>query len=175
VSVTLANAPEDSLAFQAAVMENEGETAARVVVREHAGPDLVVEVDGHRLRAVALEVAPGQWTVRQLVADAETVELHWIAPLPQPGARSQPADALVAPMPGQVIALYVQTGQQVRGGDPLLALEAMKMEHTIRAPHDGVVAAIHCAVGRQVAAAEVLVDVVEARPLTQEDGDRHAP
>jgi 3-methylcrotonyl-CoA carboxylase alpha subunit len=58
--------------------------------------------------------------------------------------------SLSAPMPGNVIALLVQPGDRVAAGDPLLVLEAMKMEHTLRAPGDGVVARIYCAVGEQV-------------------------
>jgi 3-methylcrotonyl-CoA carboxylase alpha subunit len=53
-------------------------------------------------------------------------------------------------MPGKVIALLVETGARVAKGAPLLILEAMKMEHTISAPADGVVKAIHFAAGEQV-------------------------
>ena len=67
-------------------------------------------------------------------------------------------------MPGQVIALLVTEGQVVRAGDPLVILEAMKMEHTIRAPHDGIVAAIHVHPGTQVAASAVLLDVRQEEP-----------
>jgi 3-methylcrotonyl-CoA carboxylase alpha subunit len=45
----------------------------------------------------------------------------------------------------------------VTAGTVLVALEAMKMEHTVRAPHDGRVTAVHVAVGDQVAAGAVLV------------------
>jgi 3-methylcrotonyl-CoA carboxylase alpha subunit len=58
--------------------------------------------------------------------------------------------SLAAPMPGKVIAVMVQAGQQVAKGTPLLILEAMKMEHTIAAPADGVVKEIHYAAGEQV-------------------------
>ncbi|WP_193188031.1 acetyl/propionyl/methylcrotonyl-CoA carboxylase subunit alpha [Nisaea sediminum] len=55
-----------------------------------------------------------------------------------------------APMPGKLIAVQVTAGAQVAKGDPLMVLEAMKMEHVIRAPDDGVVAALHFAAGDQV-------------------------
>jgi biotin carboxyl carrier protein len=106
-----------------------------------------------------MEVGTGRWEIRVTGWDMGTVTLQWIAPLPDPGAQSRSAESLAAPMPGQVIAVYVSAGQRVRAGEPLLALEAMKMEHTIRAPHDGVVAAIHTHAGEQVAAAALLVDV----------------
>jgi 3-methylcrotonyl-CoA carboxylase alpha subunit len=62
-------------------------------------------------------------------------------------------------MPGQIIGVLVAEGQPVTAGDPLMILEAMKMEHTIRAPHDGVVATIHYRPGDQVRASAVLLDV----------------
>jgi acetyl/propionyl-CoA carboxylase alpha subunit len=70
-----------------------------------------------------------------------------------PGAthNTAPSDGTVrAPMPGTVIAVKVAVGQQVSLGEPLGALEAMKMEHMLTAPHDGIVEQIGAAVGDQV-------------------------
>jgi 3-methylcrotonyl-CoA carboxylase alpha subunit len=58
--------------------------------------------------------------------------------------------SLTAPMPGRVIKLLVATGAKVEKGQTLLILEAMKMEHTITAPADGVVKEIHYGAGEQV-------------------------
>ena len=58
--------------------------------------------------------------------------------------------SLAAPMPGKVIKLLVDAGQKVVKGQPLLILEAMKMEHTITAPSDGSVKEIHFQAGEQV-------------------------
>jgi 3-methylcrotonyl-CoA carboxylase alpha subunit len=57
---------------------------------------------------------------------------------------------LTAPMPGRVLAVLVEPGTRVRRGEPLLVLEAMKMEHTIGAPADGVVMEVHFKAGQQV-------------------------
>lgn len=54
-----------------------------------------------------------------------------------------------APMPGSVVAVHVQEGASVSAGTPLIAIEAMKMEHPVLAPHDGVVRLL-VAVGDQV-------------------------
>ncbi|WP_417553933.1 biotin carboxylase N-terminal domain-containing protein [Microbacterium sp.] len=54
-----------------------------------------------------------------------------------------------APMPGSVVAVHVTEGQQVHEGDPLVSIEAMKMEHPVLAPHDGTVHLL-VAVGDQV-------------------------
>jgi 3-methylcrotonyl-CoA carboxylase alpha subunit len=59
-------------------------------------------------------------------------------------------ESLTAPMPGKIIALKVEAGAKVERGQALLVMEAMKMEHTIRAPADGVVEKIHYKVGEQV-------------------------
>ncbi len=68
-------------------------------------------------------------------------------------------DTAAAPMPGTVLAIAVATGQQVRAGEVLLTLEAMKMELPIRSPRDGVVSAINCAEGELVQPGTVLVEV----------------
>jgi 3-methylcrotonyl-CoA carboxylase alpha subunit len=60
------------------------------------------------------------------------------------------AGSLAAPMPGRVIKLMVEPGARVAKGQPLLILEAMKMEHTIAAPADGTVKEIHYGEGDQV-------------------------
>ncbi len=133
----------------------EGQTYS-VRVRERQGPDIWLEIEGHALRMVALEAQPEEWWAR---VAGETIRLLRQPPLPAPGAARASNDALTAPMPGQVIAVLVAEGQAVTAGAPLMILEAMKMEHTIRAPHDGVVAAIHYHPGDQVRAAAVLLDV----------------
>jgi 3-methylcrotonyl-CoA carboxylase alpha subunit len=57
---------------------------------------------------------------------------------------------LTAPMPGKVTHVHVKSGAKVIKGQPLLVLEAMKMEHTISAPGAGTVVEVRCAVGEQV-------------------------
>jgi 3-methylcrotonyl-CoA carboxylase alpha subunit len=57
---------------------------------------------------------------------------------------------LTAPMPGRIVKVMARPGDKVAKGDPLLILEAMKMEHTITAPADGVVKELHYAAGEQV-------------------------
>ncbi|WP_425265925.1 acetyl-CoA carboxylase biotin carboxyl carrier protein subunit [Chromobacterium haemolyticum] len=65
---------------------------------------------------------------------------------------------LKAPMPGRIVALLAATGTKLNKGDPLLILEAMKMEHTIPAPADGVVKAFYFGTGEQVNDGDELVD-----------------
>jgi propionyl-CoA carboxylase alpha chain len=72
-----------------------------------------------------------------------------------------PAGSLLAPMPGLVRRVLVEVGAVVTAGQPLLVLEAMKMEQTVAAPAAGVVAELRAKAGEQVAAGQVLA-VVEA-------------
>jgi propionyl-CoA carboxylase alpha chain len=81
-------------------------------------------------------------------------------PLPAPSAGG-PTGGLAAPMPGAVVRVLVAVGDPVEAGQPLLVLEAMKMEHTIRSPHDGTVAAINVAEGEQVQIGAVLAALAE--------------
>ena len=77
---------------------------------------------------------------------------------------TDPADAvasgsLLAPMPGTVVSVAVEVGAEVAAGQPVLVLEAMKMQHTVSAPTAGVVTQIDVKAGEQVAAGEVLAVV----------------
>jgi 3-methylcrotonyl-CoA carboxylase alpha subunit len=67
---------------------------------------------------------------------------------------------VVAPMPGQIIALHVPSGAKVRRDQPILVLEAMKMEHTIVAPLDGILDGLTVAVGARVVEGAELFRVV---------------
>ncbi|MGD1877490.1 MAG: acetyl-CoA carboxylase biotin carboxyl carrier protein subunit [Kiloniellaceae bacterium] len=53
-------------------------------------------------------------------------------------------------MPGKVTAVLVEEGEAVEAGVPLLRLEAMKMEHTLTAPHGGIVELLNCVAGDMV-------------------------
>jgi acetyl-CoA carboxylase biotin carboxylase subunit len=74
-----------------------------------------------------------------------------------------------SPMPGQVLRVLVSEGQTVKAGDALVALEAMKMEQTIKATMDGVVRAILVKAGQVVAPGQLLVEID-----SREDAHEHA-
>ena len=71
--------------------------------------------------------------------------------------------SLLAPMPGSVIRLGAAVGDSVKAGQPLVWLEAMKMEHTITSPADGVLTRLDIAVGQQVELGSVLARVEAPR------------
>jgi biotin carboxyl carrier protein len=74
----------------------------------------------------------------------------------------RPSGSLVAPMPGTVVKVLAAPGDTVTKGDPVVVIEAMKMEHTIGAAGDGTVAEILVEVGRQVDIDEVIAVITAA-------------
>ena len=77
-------------------------------------------------------------------------------------------------MPGSVVQVTAAVGDRVEAGAPLVVLEAMKMEHTLRAPHAGTVREVRVGVGEQVEtdAVLVVVDADEADPSFRPDEER---
>lgn len=69
---------------------------------------------------------------------------------------------LTAPMNGSIVRVLVEAGQQVEAGAVLVVLEAMKMEHSVRAQHPGTVVAIHCSEGELISEGTVLVELEDA-------------
>ncbi len=122
-------------------------------------------LDGVRRRAAVL--AHGPQTA--VFIDAEGWRLEEIDPLAAPQGEELAGGLLTAPMPGRVTRLLVEAGSRVRRGEPLMTIEAMKMEHTIAAPADGVVESVRFAVGDMVEEGAELIAL--ARPENQaEDG-----
>ena len=84
------------------------------------------------------------------------------APKAAPKAAAPAAGGAVkvtAPMPGTILAVKVSAGQQVKKGDVICVLEAMKMENDIPAPQDGVIASINVQKGASVNAGDVLASL----------------
>jgi 3-methylcrotonyl-CoA carboxylase alpha subunit len=99
-----------------------------------------------------------------------------VDPLRTIGEADQDEDRLCAPMPGKIIAVHASQGDRVRRGQLLLVMEAMKMEHSILAPHDGVVEQLRYRVGDQVEEGAMLVSLhdpgaEQPREATQREGE----
>jgi len=73
--------------------------------------------------------------------------------------KNQKAEPIKAPMPGLILKILVEPGQQLKKGDPVLILEAMKMENIFKAPADAVVKAIKTEERKAVEKGEVLVEL----------------
>ncbi len=120
------------------------EVTALALVEATAG-HVVLDLDGVRRG----------WTVGRfddrVVVDGPrgSVELRRVPRFTDPAAHL-PAGALAAPMPGTVVRVEVRVGESVKAGQPLIWLEAMKMEHVVHAPEGGTVADLPVTVGQQV-------------------------
>ena len=68
------------------------------------------------------------------------------------------AKMITSPMPGLIVSVEVSVGQEVKNGEALVTVEAMKMENVLRAELDGVVKSITCEPGSSVAADELLIE-----------------
>ncbi len=124
-----------------------------------ATPDDVVLADDH---GVARRFAVKRYGAQDsdVYVDSALGPVHLFAQprFPEPGSAVEKG-SLVAPMPGNVIRLGAAVGDTVTAGQPLIWLEAMKMEHTIAAPSDGVLAELNVDTGQQVEVGAVLARV----------------
>ncbi|WP_374763693.1 ATP-binding protein [Yunchengibacter salinarum] len=129
--------------------------AARI---EHwDGARLTLVLDGHRRAVFAHITADRVWLVDQ----ARTVALARLRPTSTDLAAMDAPGSVTAPMPGKVLSVHVANGDRVSAGDPLLVMEAMKMEQTLKAPRDGVVDGLSVAPGDQVADGADLLTVLD--------------
>ena len=74
-------------------------------------------------------------------------DLHWVDPFGGETEEQTGADKIAAPLPGTVVAVLAEEGAKLDKGAPILTLEVMKMEQTLRAPYAGVLKSIKCKVG----------------------------
>lgn len=133
-----------------------GGPAADGVRVVRAAPDAVVlEADGVRREFAVASYGEGRVYVGNVALDV-------LVPLPEPTVRQEPG-SLLAPMPGTVlrVAEGLAEGARVEAGQPVVWLEAMKMEHRVVAPAAGVLAALHAVPGRQVEVGALLAVVQE--------------
>ncbi|MET7905397.1 biotin carboxylase N-terminal domain-containing protein [Streptomyces sp. NPDC005336] len=123
---------------------------------------VVLEVDGIRRKFAVSTYGDRTYVDSPVGSHTFTV----LPRFPDPTARTEPG-SLLAPMPGTVVRVAeVAVGDRVEAGQPLLWLEAMKMEHRITAPAAGVLTALHAATGRQVEVGALLAVVAAEETRT---------
>ena len=86
-------------------------------------------------------------------------DLHWVDPFGGETEEQVGEDKIVAPLPGTVVALLAEEGATLEKGAPILTLEVMKMEQTLRAPYAGVLKKLKCKVGDIVGEGVELAEV----------------
>jgi 3-methylcrotonyl-CoA carboxylase alpha subunit len=126
----------------------------RVLARDAAS--LQVECDGETTQARIFEAAPalhvwlrGRHVVLNLVSTDDSLQV----------AATAEQGSLLTPLPGTIVAVHVAAGEHVARGAPLITVEAMKMEHTLTAPYEGVVSRVAFGLADRVQAGAVLVEL----------------
>ena len=159
-----------------------GATPETPLSLERPAPAFSVIVDGVGVAGHAASLRPGVWSF--VLEDGRHLEVSlephadgtlraWfggavlafelvdeLAALAQAGGargRSKTGNMVPAAMPGRVLRVVVAPGDAVAAGQPLLVLEAMKMENEVKAPRDGTVESVAVSAGQVVSAGEVLV------------------
>jgi 3-methylcrotonyl-CoA carboxylase alpha subunit len=148
----------------------DGDQRRPVAITHHRGGAVTMMIDGKQItahgHAAVMRMESGE------IAVMEAGETHMLAlydPFIAAEAAGSAADRIAAPMPGKVIQLLVKAGEAVTRGQPLAVLEAMKMEHTLSAPADAVVAAIEVATGDQVGEGAVILRFAEGEKDVAKD------
>jgi 3-methylcrotonyl-CoA carboxylase alpha subunit len=146
-----------------------GSARLRITVEDEEAIVEVLHYGDGRIRALV----EGEPVEAGIVANADEIlvslrgEIHTLRkPAPpavdEAGVGAEAAASLTAPMPGTVVKVVVEEGQEVEEGQLLLVLEAMKMEQPVSAPHAGVVQSLPFEEGSLVPGGAVLVEVQEA-------------
>jgi 3-methylcrotonyl-CoA carboxylase alpha subunit/acetyl-CoA/propionyl-CoA carboxylase biotin carboxyl carrier protein len=140
------------------VVDRAAGTVDGVPVHQLSAADHVLDlvVDGHRVRAV-VDVQPGRPGTHEVVLHGQ--RFAFTPPDRLAGSATLGDGAVTAPMPGTVVDVRVAVGDVVAAGDVLGVLEAMKMELSLKAPHDGTVTAVQVASGSPVAMAAPMFHV----------------
>jgi propionyl-CoA carboxylase alpha chain len=132
-------------------------TPLDVVAGEITAERVVLTLDGVRRAVDVHRVGDTVYLDGPLGSDALVEVPRFAEPM-----AAEDAGSLLAPMPGTVVRIEVEEGARVAAGDVVVVLEAMKMEHTVRSPADGVVTSLPAAVGSTVQTGSVLAVVAEA-------------
>ncbi|NVZ26473.1 acetyl/propionyl/methylcrotonyl-CoA carboxylase subunit alpha [Pseudomonas gingeri] len=124
---------------------------------EWHGESLSIERQGIRRRYRAIRQGDNLYLQWQ----GELLAISAFDPIAAVEASHGHQGGLTAPMNGNIVRVLVQVGQSVEAGTQLVVLEAMKMEHSIRAPQAGVVKALYCQEGEMVSEGSALVELQE--------------
>ena len=128
----------------------EGKTYTVEIADLTARP-IVAMVEGERFEIWPEDEAP------PTNVEADKLSPAIAPPVILAGNNNAQGNAVLAPLPGVIVAVSVQPGAEVAVGQELCVLEAMKMKNAIRAPRAGRVAAVHVAVGQTVKHRDVLI------------------
>lgn len=132
-----------------------GRHVISIVARD--GDELAVRIGSRRIRAHVVTNGADVHVFTQ----GQHYALKVTDPLHSGEDGDAAAGGLTAPMPGTVLEVFVEAGQRVEAGAPLLLIEAMKIEHTIAAPFDGTVTELRFKAGEQIPGEGVELAIME--------------
>ncbi len=121
-----------------------------------AGDELTCVVDGRRVQAHVRRDG------RVVIVDRKGAMRRFAVAVPDGGGDTDFANAILAPLAGRVVKVVVRPGDAVAKDAPLAILEAMKMDHVLKAPRDGVVARVCVSEGGQVMQDAVLLELEDS-------------
>ncbi|WKW51852.1 biotin carboxylase N-terminal domain-containing protein [Rhodomicrobium lacus] len=157
---------------QAFTVRLEQERAGMVLVFGGDGALFAFEREERDPHRFALRLGGARHTVGAVLRDGtvtvfdgpQPIRLALVDPFAAEAATHHPTTGTLAPMPGTVLSLLAEPGASLEAGAPILILEAMKMEHTVRAPSRGRVARYSVAVGDFVSEGAVLMEFEAGEP-----------
>lgn len=123
---------------------------------------------GEERATVIIEGGPSAWTVtiagRRVAVTTRSHRQRLLAESSQVSAPRHGAAEVWATLPGMVVAIRVDVGDEVAEGDPLVTIEAMKMQNEIRAPRAGRVVGVEVVPGQAIASGALLVRLEDLDP-----------
>jgi len=159
-------AQETTGGLEIAILSDEGEVKSRHHVQSNWRPGQSVfrgAIDGQPI-VVQLERARGlqgynlsyRGSTENIVV--RTRRAHELAQFMPEKVEADTSKLLLCPMPGLVVSINVEEGQEVKAGEALAVVEAMKMENILRAERDGVIQQINCKAGDSLAVDEIILE-----------------
>jgi propionyl-CoA carboxylase alpha chain len=140
------------------ILDGEVVTPERVDTGWHPG-DPVMRVHGHAIQIAPIaggwHVSQGGMQARAIVRTARAAELATLMPKKVTADTSK---LLLCPMPGLIVSVNVEAGQDVKAGETLAVVEAMKMENVLTAEHDGTVKKVNAKKGDSLALDDVILE-----------------
>lgn len=161
------NSSSFTLVIEKEIASNEEKTNANVAAQTEKVYESEIsyastDAHNHTLWLDGARISAQSWTNNETVyvfTDGGRDEITLIDIMAHVGEESAAVGSLKSPMPGQVVAFKVAVGDSVKKGEPLAVIEAMKIEHTITAPTDGLVAELLFAAGDLVADGDELLRI----------------
>jgi 3-methylcrotonyl-CoA carboxylase alpha subunit len=121
---------------------------------QYQHPYLQMDVNGERFQYQLEWTHP--WRIH---SHTECINVNVLHHKPQQQSTNDQEHCIMAPMPATIVAILKNQGDLIAQGEPLLILEAMKMEHTIYAPHDGMIKHLFYKMGQQVQEGQQLIEL----------------